>query len=338
MHFLTFGALTVCDVTLSIDAGSRVQQQFYVQGILASRTVLLGQTGPFGKEYRPGIVHFPADIFTDFTTTALRLSAENPAFCLLTARRIQQAITDTTHACENAERPLSSGQLPDFTVVDRMLRGLTRLMAYKVLYDLIPEDALTARLGDFLQDDRLAQRLFLSLHHTEHLPHYTQVNLGLLTLALQAAKTGVAAPGEFIRTLGFAFDFYISESELETPQGVSAHVRALLKEHGGDPQRIRKTIEDVHLGRERQLELSRQAWAQLKRSPDRETPEDTLALLAVLRLHQALGDVEEERHLLQMRVQRNVRDLLDRLGLDRFTTDLASLRAGLVGRRAPATA
>lgn len=333
MHFLTFGTLTVCDVTLSVDAGSRVQQQFYVQGILASQDVLLGR-GPFGHEYRPGIVHFPAETFTHFTTTALTLSVDNPAFGLLTTRRIHQATADTTCACQITEQATARGQLPSPADVDAMLQHLTQLMAYKVLYDLIPEDDLIARLSDFLQDDDLAAQLYQSLHYTDALPHYTQVNLGLLDLALTTAETGRADPAAFIRSLGFAFDFYIHESELETPAGVHAHVQRLVDEHDCSPERLRATIQDIHAGRQRQQALSRQAWERLRRTQSRHSPDDTLSLLAALKLHQALGEVEEQRHLLQMRVQRNLRDLLDHLGLDRVTSDLDTLRRHLTGASA----
>ncbi|MFK7602186.1 hypothetical protein ACI3L1_08240 [Deinococcus sp. SM5_A1] len=322
MDFINFGDLTVCDVNLAVDAGSRVQQQFYVQGLCASRAVLLGDSRAFGLEYRPGIIHFQAQEFEQFKRAALQAYDQNPIFCHLTARRIDQAVSETTMACQRVEAWIQGNQVLAAQHLVPMLEGLTRLMAYKILHDLYPTSQLQLRLAEFLNDAQLAQQLFLPLAFTETWPHYTQVNLGLIDLAIDWLESGhLLGASSFIHTCAYAFDFYIDENPLETLDGLTSHVRELAVRHGNDPQELRKIRQSIFDGHAAERQRSQAAWERLYCTPHG-SPEDTLALFSALRLHQALGRVEEERHLLQMRVQRNVRDLLDAHGLPRQTTSL----------------
>lgn len=325
MDFFNVDQLTICDLNLCVDAGSRLQQQFYVQGVQGAPRVLLGQRAALGREYRPGILHIDPGVFAAFRQDLHTRILERPADCYLWQSRVREDLAALRGTCDAFESAWSEGRV-DARLWQAMYAGLTTLLAYNVLYELYPETEIQAELARHLRDDALARDLYVAVHHTEELPHYTRVNLGLLDLAdAWVARRDTTGHRAFIRDVAFAFDFYMTENELECPETLLSHVQALAERYP-DPAALQAAREAVQAGRRVARQEAQRAWSELL---GRARGDGGLALLGALALRAALATEEEERHFLQMRVQRSARDLLDHLGLPRTTTSAEELAAAL---------
>jgi hypothetical protein len=209
-----------------------------------------------------------------------------------------------------------------------MVQSLLAVMSYNILYELFPEQEILNLLEVILGSPDQAKKIYVDLHYSSSVPHYTRINLGLLDLAQEWLQAdSIPSLEAFIRDMAFAFDFYIQANELEDPASLRRKVIELAENYQGSVDLLKKEYAKILEGRERQKKGHFLAWKQVIAAlRGGQWPTDQqLQVLAALGLRQTLTTEEEERHFLQMRVQRNCRWALEALDLPMLTTSLDTL-------------
>ncbi len=327
MEFIQAGAVVASDFSFTHDCGSRIQQQFYVLGLLRARQQLLGEPGILGREHRRGIVLIPRADFDRFRAALCEEVLRNPLFCYSHALRLRQLYVDMATACDVFERTAAQ---PFLGSAEAMLNALIKAISYNVLYHLYPEKEVKDWLVSLVEDQELAERTYVALHYSDVPPHYFRVNLGLLDLVEEWLRTReMEGAGRFIDELAFAFDFYIDENELEQSEPLERYVQELAATFNNDPEAVCRERRRIELGRLQQKQQYDEAWEAVHSALSRKgtKPSEATVLMAALGLRQTLATEEEERHFLQMRVQRNCRRILDRCGLSRTESDIEGMLA-----------
>lgn len=329
MEFVQSDNYAICDFAMTHDCGSRIQQQFYVQGLIQSPANIFGNSGTHWFERKTGIVFMPLAEFEQFNHTIQQQILHNPKFCYYQIGRVKSLFQSLENACQIVEQA-AKHRRPQRRAVEKMMNDLLCMMSFNVLYELFPNQEFTNQLDDLIENERLSQKVFLDSHFSFTLPHYTRINLGLLQLAKTWAEQGqfnVLESQAFIDDTAFAYDFYIGKNEMEKPDSLKAHVIQLAESFQNNPQRIQREVESIHAGRQKQAAAFYQAWKVLHSAMIRkDIPQpQQLCVLSGMGLRQALATEEEERHFLQMRVQRDCRLLMEQLDLPLTTTTLEEL-------------
>jgi hypothetical protein len=330
MDFIFSGETVVCDFTVTHDCGSRIQQQFYVLGLMNVRRNLVGEARPFGEERTDGVVVIRRDEFIAFRQTIRSRILKDPVFCYYHIATLNHLLRQLAGSCRHFEEAFITSQSAVAKLFEKMMQELIATMSYNVLYKIFPEEEIFSALDAIFPSTELARRTFIDLHFSSALPHYTRINLALLHLGEKLLREACLPEVEsFIREVGFAFDFYIHENELERKVSVQERVIELAQSFDNDAQKIQQEYRNILNSRERQKEKYFRAWKSLCRTMrERKEPgERQLQLMAALGLCQALATEEEERHFLQMRVQRNCRWVMERMGTPLTTTSLETLFA-----------
>jgi len=156
------------------------------------------------------------------------------------------------------------------------------------------------------------QQLLLSCSIPDCLPHYLEMELALLELAVgKITNTGAESVA---REYGFCEGYPILPQKLENPDFIVDHCKNLRKEHGvADIRNSISTILDNENKKKGFRSLAKSSL--LARSPNHYRP-IVRALVDALRL---AATEEEERHLWEMRAIRDFRLLIEHKGLDPAT-------------------
>lgn len=328
MDFMFIGETVVCDFTVTHDCGSRIQQQYYVSGLINAPRHLMGEARPFGEERTNGVVVIPRDEFVAFRQAIQNRILREPIFCYYHIAALDRLLCQLAESCRHFEEAFINSQPAAAKLFEKMLQELITTLSYNVLYQIYPEDEIFSELDSIFPSTELARRTFIDLHFSSALPHYTRINLELLQLGEKLLREACLPEVEsFIREVGFAFDFYIQENELEKNVSVQKRVIELAQSFDNDVQKIQQEYQTIVNSREKQKEKYYRAWKYLCRTMQqrKEPVERQLQLMAALGLCQALTTEEEERHFLQMRVQRNCRWVMEKMGLPLTTTSLETL-------------
>lgn len=307
MDVISCGPYYAVDLAVTHDTGCRVQQQFYINAILGADRVLFGVPHPLGTERRPGQLLIGRCRWEGFLESVSH-AIGNRQKLMSWSWTISRLLWATQRWCGLWE----ANEL-GYVHARRAVASLHDLMAFNVLFNVFPVDAMRDRLARLMGEELAAIALqWASYPFT--MSHYTRLELAKLSLALRVARGKPANLKRFIRDIAFAFTFYISKNPMEDPATLHAEVERLAQMGETELRERRDNL----------VAQTRMAHTQARRALchayQAQVDDPDAGVFELLYLWRALATQEEERHWLQLRVQRNFRWILEAYGLDLSNT------------------
>lgn len=222
--------------------------------------------------------------------------------------------------------------------VDRVLESAARVLSVGVLKErLEPEDARLL-LRKLVPDSALRTHL-LELYQPLCLPHFVKLEAALLDAAARYARA--RTPAKRARAVRHAIErhahharFVLEETELAAPREMRAQLDALVALH--------RTARALRVERARVLAANAQrrqdamrAARTIKRAlldVGEPTPRARATLAGIVRAIQFVATWEELKHILVMDAARDIRRVLDRVGLPAAGTSVEELRRAIRSR------
>jgi hypothetical protein len=231
------------------------------------------------------------------------------------------------------DQPLDVGAL------DRVLESAARVLSVGVLKEkLEPEDA-RALLVRFVPD-RVLRAHLLELYQPLCLPHFVKLEAALLFVAARFARARTPAKRRAVVRAAIERHahharFLLEETELAAASAMRDHIEGAMNEHGASARALRDARARVLAANAARRADALRAARAIKRAlvdAGEPTARARATLAGIVRAIQFVATWEELKHILVMDAARDVRRVLDRVGLPARGTSSDELRAAMRAR------
>lgn len=295
----------------------------YEEAIRQLARVFLGEPR-FGVRRRPGVIHIDPTEYHRVEDTVRQHFTSDLRYVLRLRAQCEGDLAHVEAVCRSAEHQLGERNV-DAGTVQSLFEGLIRVKAYMGFNWLVPRDDYVQLIGEVLEDLTLTPtECLLHLCTPDIVPHYTQLNLALWQLALVEARGLAPDVDGFIHEIGFAQGYPLSRGLLEQVEGVRSEVQRRVESHQRRPQAIQAELDEV-TGRLTAARARRDSVASLLIAAAHRDPvllNKTLTMIETCRL---MADEEEQRHLVEMRAVRTLRDVAHGVGINLALADETEL-------------